>query len=1250
MRGSLDDSASAVAALYETQTVTNESAALGQIFAFSRNLVLAASAGTGKTHALVGVVVHLLLGATSSKKPVEPSRIVATTFSRKAAAEMRERLTTELEKLALGDPSAAYETSLLEALSIPQDALRARARQLLSRAHEVHIGTLHAFATGILRDHALEVGIAPGFELYDESEARARTEASILNVLAEAAETEGDAVGDLVQVAGGVREAAMQLARAVSRLDEDGRGASELAIDEAEAAGIDATFQELVRHARALGADPRFADASAVIANMAKNKPDHATLVSAVAALCEEKRKAKSDSDAARAFFDFRDASIKSSSATHRESAVRFMQTWAVKDRFAARSAAYRRLVVRADERARRDRIDAGVLAFADVLRMTRDVLLARPDVAARVGERIDALLVDEFQDTSRVQRDIVALLWEKSPESRAPGRLPTLADARGSGLLVVGDRKQSIYGFRGASVAVFAESCVLLAGEKAREALGIDRAAVRVPNEPTADFVALRHNRRALPALLEFANAFSEARLRGSGADLDEVRYVPATEDLLVPPEKIGQSAIVEPRIFWLRPPLERGVSNRLDEAFVIAARIADILDTGAPHVDGDRSPSARDIAVLSMTNEMLDAVAFALAARNIPYVVAGRGFFSAREVKDIVAFLRVLLGSDDTIALAEILRGPWCGIADTSLLALADGPRGLHSLEALADRASDARVSDVDRDRVRFMFELVIRLREDIERANAGDVLAQAIGAADLEETLVQLPRGEQRVANVRKLLEMARAFEGSARHLAARWADAVEQASSETEAATFSDEDDAVRLLTVHASKGLAFPIVLMPEVARGGRRPDFPAVLVDVGMGSQPSSIAVRVASDEGARLRAPSYARACERMKIRERAELHRLAYVGITRAAYALFFVGHRTPPKSGAQENYEGCTVAILDHLSQDHDLAARAGFRVLDVEVARSGERTPAIDRGVAGPPPRPAPSWTHAAFAVTALGDFGSCARRYELLHLLQLPERNLPPFVACERTDDDSSIENDAPRVDARTEGSIAHRVLERVPFDAFGNEDASYVNDLLDREGLPADHPARATILDKTSRFLRGSYAERIGRERPALERELPFMVSATDESGRRVSLRGAIDLLVRWPDGSVDVVDYKRARGPDPEAHAFQLDVYALAARELAPDAPSLRSGILFLGGDPSEPRWHEVADFAALRTRIASLGSDVVIARWAETFARAPVTTCRKIRCGYVGLCHPEDEAPVNALAPAAAPQKRANEQLSLF
>ena len=1200
------------------------------VFSFRRNLVLAASAGTGKTHALVGVVVHLLLGATASRKEVDPSKIVATTFSRKAAAEMRARLTRELERLALGDSTSAYRDSLLSGAGIDERALRDRARRALARSGDATIGTLHSFATRLLREHALEAGVAPAFELLDEADARGRAERSICQVLAEVSETESDAIRDLVQVSGGVIEAARQIARAISRIEEDGRPAEALAIDRNEAMVLDTQMTELAQHARALSNDPRFEAPARAIGNMLENKHDPAFDAIAftkhvVAMFCVQNR-SKNDTDAASAFFSFR-GELKSGSGTNAEKASRFVQTWLLRDRFVPRALVYRTLIATCDARIREDRRNAGVLAFSDVLRTVRELLMQRPDVAAQIGQRLDALLVDEFQDTSRVQRDIVALLWERSPRDREPGTVPTLDRVRGEGLLVVGDRKQSIYGFRGASVAVFAESCVLLAGEAARDALAIDPSAVRVPSDPTADFVALRHNRRAHAELLEFANVFSDRRLSGSGKDLDEIRYSPSAEKFVAAPG-IGKTNDRGSLYFLLRPEFQpsKSATLRLDEAFVIAARIAKVLADGTPLVRS-RPPTPRDIAVLSMTNEMLDAVAYALADRKIPYVVAGRGFFSAREVKDAIAMLRVLVDPADGIALAEMLRGPWCGLDDVSLLSLADGPHGLHSIETVLARSSNASITPEDRDVITKTAHLVMRLRDQIDRANAGELLEQAVRARDLEETLVQLPRGEQRVANVRKLVEIARDFSGSAHLLVQRFAEAVEQAASETEAATFSDEDDAVRLCTVHASKGLAFPIVFMPEIARGGRRPDFPTLLIDVGPGNANGALSVRLPTTDGSRVRSPSYARACDRIKVRERSEQFRLAYVAVTRAAEALFFVGDRNPPKSGTNDAYEGSTVYVLRSIADDDALRERLRFIVEDVKVDRTGDSYPLAARDAAEEVKRPTLRWSYAGFAVTALGDFNACPRRYELAHLLALPERNLPAFAVSSA--EDRTSETDAPRVDARSEGSIAHRVLEHVSIDAFGSPTAqNQVAELLAKEGIGETHSARDLVSAKITRFLCGKYATRIAREGANLIREQPFVLAVKDSPGRSVLLRGAIDLMVLWPDGSLDVLDYKRARGPDAEVHAFQLDVYALAAREMFPDVKEVRSGILFLGGDPSEPSWHVLPEERVVSERIVRLGASAVEARQASGDAgillRAPVSTCKAIHCGYFSLCHP--------------------------
>src|SRR4051812_35804036 len=141
-----------------------------------RNLVLAASAGTGKTHALVGVVVHRLVG-----DDLDPARIVATTFSRKAAAEIRTRVSSELERLANAEASSPYIEGLRTMLT--DETIRARARRALSKLPHARFGTLHSFATGIVRAYAVELGLGPGFEIATEADARARADEAVARAL-----------------------------------------------------------------------------------------------------------------------------------------------------------------------------------------------------------------------------------------------------------------------------------------------------------------------------------------------------------------------------------------------------------------------------------------------------------------------------------------------------------------------------------------------------------------------------------------------------------------------------------------------------------------------------------------------------------------------------------------------------------------------------------------------------------------------------------------------------------------------------------------------------------------------------------------------------------------------------------------------------------------------------------------------------------------------------------------------------------
>ena len=1211
------------------------------IFAFRRNLVLAASAGTGKTHSLVGVLVHLMMGASELghkerlHPPVDPSRVVATTFSRKAAAEIRTRLAGELERLALRDPGSKYAADLLLACDAAHVSrwspaeMEARARRAMERLPQAQVGTLHSYATTLVRAYALEIGLLPDFDLEGEDEARARADEAIGRALAQHAEIDPEGVRDLVRASGGVDELSREVATVLARLEEDGRGPENLAIDERDAENIEALLRELLEHAEYLAIHEKRADeARAFIAAWNERRamgeaPTEACMdrfVSATRDFCAIRR---TKSEKSQGFFDFRQEKLPAGE-TNAERGYRLLKAWEMRRNYAPRARSARELLVAADREIQRARRRAGALGFGDILRASRDLLRDHPAIAKEVGEGIDALLVDEFQDTSRLQRELVHLLWESDPSARTPGTIPPLDRLRPAGLFVVGDRKQSIYGFRGADVAVFAELCVGLAGWRARTALGIE-ADVSEPAAPLADLVPLRHNRRGQDELLTFANAFSRRRLVSSGKVLFEINYVPETEDLLPPPERTPAPEL-QVRTHWLRPPVSpRGRTKRLDEAFAIADRVR-ALTSASEHRLGD-------VAVLCHTNEMVEVMAYALAYEGIPYVVAGRGFFSAREVRDVMAMLALIVRPRERLALLEVLRGPWVAVRDETLLALTTPGSGMLSMEGAASWDSGPRrglMAEEDRPRVRHLFEVVARLRRNVDRILPGRLLREAVRAFDLEEVLIQLPRGEQRVANVRKLLTIADR-ETDAAVLLARLTRAAEGAADETEAATFADDDDAVRLLTVHASKGLDFPVVFVPEVGADGRRTEAGAMILEPPSGNGPPSLTVRLADESGTRFDPPSFTRAKDTIRRRDRAEKARLAYVAVTRASHAMYFVGDRRPPKDPS-EAFNASIACVLQQLAADESLQPIFTAEELPPraprEAAPASMPTPSradSNDAVSVREKAWSPPWHTVTMATTSLQDFHHCPRRFQLVHVLDLPEHDAPPLSVSGAERETEGLPP-AAHVDPRTEGTLMHRILERTSASHFGSQSATQdIDALLAREGIPPEHPRHARLARTLTRFVCGPYAERAAAEGATLRREEPFTLSLEDGRGHTIALRGTIDLLVAWPDGRLDVIDYKRARSTQPEPYAFQLDVYALAARAIFPTATQVRTGIVFLGGDPSEPKFRDPAAPEATRRHLVTLADRLVDARHREAFPRAPLSRCKQIRCGYVSLCHPQ-------------------------
>ncbi|WP_437727835.1 UvrD-helicase domain-containing protein [Sorangium sp. So ce861] len=1307
------------------------------IYAFRRNVVVAASAGTGKTHRLTALYVLLALGLTSvgqpdaatAAPPVPPDRIVATTFSRAAAREIAHRIERSLREIARWDGEASIPfADILRArqaavagprgagggAALPLSELRKRAEDALARLPAARIDTLHGVAKQIVDRHAIAMGLSPSARILDEEEAQALSDLAVDEALSRAFAEGGEraeAARALVAATGGVEGARSEVTRLLDRLDEDGLAPRRLAVSDhaAEARALARELRRLAVESAALGGAAFREPAAALVAALGREgdgAPFPASAASApLTELLTQRRPHKSKcTPADEALLAFREALP---GETNRDKALQLLGFLREAPALSRREAQIIELLEEIRERLAAIRRTEGGLGFGDLLRAARDGLRDDPAIGEAVRGSVDVLLVDEFQDTSAVQRDLVYLLRERDDAARArpAGVAPTAASLWGHGLFLVGDRKQSIYGFRGADVSIFCRVCAELAGAAAGRALELS-PSLWSP-EPSADFVALRESRRSTPELLAFINAFSARDFAqdrapgapggGAGAPREfEIAYS-AAEHLVAAP---GGAARGPTQVALIDDDgsapdgvdaLVRDARGQLREALIAAAYIARRVrgagGGGAPEGAGG-DLRFRDVAVLARRRSTIPLVELALARLEIPYVVAGRALFDAPEVRDVAAILRLLLDPRDRLALATVLRGPVVALSDTALAVLAppgrgltvpllgrwssaalapggraaagpddEGPGGARSLPALA------RLSPADRERLEAFRARFAGLRGAALRSTPGEAIRAAISAFDLDRVLAALPRAQARLGNVDRLIAIARRRGGSLASFV-RWLERrIRDEADEPEAAVFSPEDDAVRLTTIHASKGLAFPAVVLLDL-NAEPRADQPGLSYVPAAGDRPAALLVRHHArrvDRTSRLGAlhdveasahgpllslstPALQAARAEVRARERAERQRLTYVAITRAERELVLVGAAAKPRSGS------AWLTLKGPSAEDAAPLAGAIGATLEARSLLAEARPPAPGTDAyarAAPAPRSAPAAEPARartvlIAAASLAAFQGCARRFRLRHLLGIGEpagegqlglfdvEGPPELPGEERVE----LEDGA---DPRPPGRAAHRVLQRWPRARWGEPtEAADVVARLAFEGVAPNGPDALRTAEGIARFLGGPYARQARGEEAALLREEALVLdvepqSAGERRGARLALSLAIDLVVLHPGGLVDVIEVKRARPrADLAPYELRLRAYALALRRRHPDRP-IRAGVLFLGAEV-EPVWLKgsgpmgaIADeeHARFERELARLAERFSEATAEGRFDGVPIEACRRLRCGFVRACH---------------------------
>ena len=801
-------------------------AARGQVF-------VSAGAGTGKTTVLVERFVEAVC-----ERGIDLESLLVITYTERAAAELAGRIRARLDELG---------------------------RHELARGLDgAWISTIHGFCLRLLKAHPFAAGLDPRFRVLDESQGRVIRGEAFETALTEFCATEQPERLQLLATygAGGLRR---MLTSVYETLRSAGR---ELELELGERPSLPERLEELAEAARALAGDPAATEANRASASEAL-------------ALAEQPHRPE-------LLLDLGGLRARGERAAAYEEARAAVQQAALDELALRDRALLQELLHRFAEEYAAAKNRESALDFEDLQLRARDLLRDDPQLRADEQLRFRVLMVDEFQDTNRLQCELVDLLAGPDTER-----------------FFVGDEFQSIYGFRHADVQVFRER------RRGAETL-----------------LPLTRNYRSRAEVLRVVNHLFAAEfgdefqpLAASGEFPDPVFGIPV--ELLV----TDKSAYADSGLHWRRA-----------EAQHVARRVRELVDAGAA--------TPGEIVLLFAAGTDAEWYEEELRALGLPtYRATGRGYFGQQQVVDLLSYLRLLHNRYDDEALVSVLASPFVGVSNDALLLIRQAA-GRRPIFSGIERGvpPDLPVGD---DRLVLAFrQRYERLVEASARLSLERLCERIVADHDYDLAVLAHPDGRRRYANLRKLARLARSYEelrgpdveGFVRFVNEQ--DAV--GTVERDAVAEEEGADAVRLLTIHGAKGLEFKVVVVADAGRDRAVPSADEILC-----LSDGRFGFRVADPvTGKRHGAFEYDDVTQARKREEEAERLRLYYVAMTRAIDRLIVSGSidLAPARPAIDERTP--IGWVLGRLDCSDELGAASGA---PVELERSGARVLLrLDRG--------------------------------------------------------------------------------------------------------------------------------------------------------------------------------------------------------------------------------------------------------------------------------------------------------------
>jgi ATP-dependent exoDNAse (exonuclease V) beta subunit len=1024
----------------------------------------------------------------------DPLRIVAVTFTEKAAADMRSRI----------------REAIVERMKTLPPSEHGKWTRVLTLLPAAPINTIHGFCGKLLRDNGLHANIDPSFSILDEQRSF-----------------------DLA------REAAVDTIR--NEIRDGNAQVAELFAD----FGLDSLIDILIKTAywmNSLGQDASW------LRERADLQVKAAEEVRALVASHLE----KFDGDVERIglYADEQDARKARHPFKKRddpdEALPRIGQIAGA--RVAVELAKLTDLFVQGFNSRKGS---ANVLDFDDLLLKTRDLLRDSADVRRRCQQQFETVLVDEFQDTDEVQFEIVRLLASDgdNPKRFAPGKL-----------MIVGDPKQSIYRFRRARVTVFNHATQSI-----------------IDDDGTVEH--LRENRRSSPPLAEFSNRLSESMMDGGGkVDLSpevntsyRIRFNP--EDVLQP---ISDRQFLGLTYIAADPEVKAAVGRPM-EARAILRLLKSWRASGVIQ-------SWSEVAILMRGMNHAGIYIDVLEAGGIPvHVVDGASFYQKSEVSDLIALLEFVLHPNDPLVRAIVLSSPLAGMTFADLL---------------EGKSSEA-------------FDRIIQpWIERRDRATAAEILEDVVRQTNFDVVMTAQKGGRQRLANIGKLIEITRnlgrqgtnALDDVVRYLRARAKDTLVR---EAEAQTTGQDDDVVRLLTVHGAKGLEFDVVIVPDLSAQLPHSSKNDYLFSDRWG-------LLAGAAYGLHRKALPHAlilRGKEEEKDQQFEEEKRLLYVAVTRARKMLVlgegFAGKRSglwqrwvtelfeKVQAGALERArEGKTTRVRFRSRGQNfsvEMLSAAAFTrpeqlPLNIDIASVNRDAAHRDfqemaRAVEAKSARPA---TSVEMTPSDLSALQGCFRYFHWTRVLGLNE----PGTQAKGLSDNLLLKV----------GSIAHEILEH------GREPAA---DFLREQGVP----------DLQAVFQSGEW-----RALAAVDtaRELPFIIRV-QVGGRDCLVRGRMDAVV--PAEVPRVIDYKYAAWRDGADLDYEIPMTAYCLAVMKSTGAKRAIAELWFLKNPMKIVKRELTQDEA-ENRIATLLEKYLQSLSSGAWPMAERSYCDAVACGFRDRC----------------------------